>query len=64
MRIENRKILLSFLYGSQNYGLNNPDSDRDFVTVYMPSVKKNLLSYSSRFVVLYSSFLDITSTVS
>ena len=37
MRIENRKILLSFLYGSQNYGLNNPDSDRDFVTVYMPS---------------------------
>ena len=41
-----------------------PDFVACAVTVYTPSVKKNLLSYSSRFVVLYSSFLDITSTVS
>lgn len=37
MKVEDKKVLLSFLYGSQNYGLNNPDSDRDFITVYMPS---------------------------
>lgn len=35
--MEQRKILLSFLYGSQNYGLNNPDSDKDYLHIYMPN---------------------------
>lgn len=35
--MEQRKILLSFLYGSQNYGLNNPNSDKDYTHVYMPN---------------------------
>lgn len=33
----NRRVLGEILYGSQNYGLNGPNSDKDYHEVVMPS---------------------------
>ena len=33
----NRRVLGEILYGSQNYGLNGPNSDKDYYEIVMPS---------------------------